>query len=75
MPLHASLDTSGDMTCSIVAYMQYLHFGVPQLFLPVGGFVGVPQMFLPVGVSIGVLVFLPVGVSRNREVGFDSLIK
>ena len=57
-----SLDTSGDMTCSIVAYMQYLHFGVPQLFLPVG-------------VSIGVLVFLPVGVSRNREVGFDSLIK
>ena len=62
MPLHASLDTSGDMTCSIVAYMQYLHFGVPQLFLPVG-------------VSIGALVFLPVGVSRNREVGFDSLIK
>ena len=50
------------MTCSIVAYMHYLHFGVPQLFLPVGG-------------SIGVLVFLPVGVSRNREVGFDSLIK
>ena len=46
------------MTCSIVAYMQYLHVGVPQLFLPVGGFVGVPQMFLPVGGFVGVLVFL-----------------
>ena len=41
--------------------MQYLDVGVP-LFLPVGG-------------SVGMLVFLPVGVPRNREVGFDSLIK